>query len=122
MRHFGRPPGASWKASCWSSAASSPTAWTVLRDAFNTCRQTGWRLSYPEFKGALAAALAGLGQLGEALEAVNDAIASAGQRRTVRCGMSRNCFASRARCCCEQGPSQSVSWPKIALSGGRDGP
>ena len=53
----------------------------VLRDAFNTCRQTGWRLSYPEFKGALASAHAGLGQQGEALEAVNEAIASAGQRK-----------------------------------------
>ena len=31
----------------------------VLRDAFETCGRTGWRLSYPEFKGALALALAG---------------------------------------------------------------
>ena len=52
----------------------------VLSDAFDTCRQTGWSLSYPEFKGTLAAALAGLGQLGEALDAVNEAIGSAGQR------------------------------------------
>jgi predicted ATPase len=56
------------------------TGSTVLRDAFDTCRQTGWRMSYPEFKGALAEAFAGLGQLDEALEAVNDAMASAGQR------------------------------------------
>jgi len=52
----------------------------VLREAFDTCRRTGWRLSYPEFKGTLAAALAGAGQLGEALDAVDDAIAAAGQR------------------------------------------
>jgi predicted ATPase len=52
----------------------------VLREAFNICRQTGWRMSYPEFKGALASALAGLGQLDEALQAVDDAITGAGER------------------------------------------
>ena len=36
-------------------------------------------MSYPEFKGAYAEALAGLGQIDEALTAVNDAIASPGQ-------------------------------------------
>jgi hypothetical protein len=50
----------------------------VLRDAFDTCRRTGWRASYPEFMGSLAEALGGLGQLGEALDAVTDAVASAG--------------------------------------------
>jgi len=51
----------------------------VLRDAFDTCRRTGWRASYPEFMGALAEGLAGLGRPGEALDAVIDAVASAGQ-------------------------------------------
>jgi predicted ATPase len=51
----------------------------LLRDAFETCSRTGWRMSYPEFKGALAVALAELGQLDEALETVNDAVASAGE-------------------------------------------
>ena len=51
----------------------------VLRDAFETCERTGWRLSYPEFKGALAWAHAGLGQLDEALDALEDAVASAGE-------------------------------------------
>jgi predicted ATPase/DNA-binding winged helix-turn-helix (wHTH) protein len=50
----------------------------VLRDAFDKCGQNGWRISYPEFKGALAAAHAGLGQTGEALDAVNEAIADSG--------------------------------------------
>jgi predicted ATPase/DNA-binding winged helix-turn-helix (wHTH) protein len=50
----------------------------VLRDAFEICRQTGWRLSYPEFNGSVALALAGLGQLDEAYDAVTDAIVSAG--------------------------------------------
>jgi predicted ATPase/DNA-binding winged helix-turn-helix (wHTH) protein len=53
----------------------------ILCDAFDTCHRTGWRISYPEFKGALAEALAGLERADEALEAVNDAIVSAGQRR-----------------------------------------
>ena len=54
----------------------------ALNDAFDTCRQTGWRMSYPEFKGALASALAGLGRIDEALAAVDEAIASAGQPAT----------------------------------------
>jgi predicted ATPase/DNA-binding winged helix-turn-helix (wHTH) protein len=52
----------------------------VLREAFETCRQTGWRLSYPEFTGSLAQAFAGLGRLDEAHDAVDRAIESAGGR------------------------------------------
>jgi predicted ATPase/DNA-binding winged helix-turn-helix (wHTH) protein len=48
----------------------------VLRDAFETCDRTGWRLSYAEFKGALALGLAGTGRLDEALVALDDAIAA----------------------------------------------
>ena len=44
----------------------------VLNDAFDARGGSGWRTSYPEFKGALAAGLAGLGQLDEALTAVNE--------------------------------------------------
>jgi len=51
----------------------------MLRDAFETCDRTGWRLSYPEFKGALALAHAGLGRLDEALGALEDAVATAGE-------------------------------------------
>jgi len=47
---------------------------TVLNDAFDACRRAGWRISYPEFKGALATGLAGLGQLDEALAAVNEGL------------------------------------------------
>jgi predicted ATPase len=52
----------------------------VLRGAFETCRQTGWRLSYPEFTGSLALALAGLGRLDEAHDAIAHAVESAGGR------------------------------------------
>jgi predicted ATPase len=51
----------------------------VLRDAFETCGRTGWRLSYEEFKGALALGLAGTGRLDEALVALDDAMAAAGE-------------------------------------------
>jgi tetratricopeptide (TPR) repeat protein len=52
----------------------------VLRDAFDTCNQTGWQLSYPEFMGSFALALAGLGRLDEAHDAVRKAIEAAGGR------------------------------------------
>lgn len=51
-----------------------------LRDAFQVCEATGWRLSYPEFMGSLALALAGMGQCKDAHDAVNSAIAAAGGR------------------------------------------
>ena len=51
----------------------------VLRDAFETCGRTGWTMSYSEFKGALASGLAGIGRLDEALGALEDAVAKAGQ-------------------------------------------
>jgi predicted ATPase len=49
----------------------------VLRNAFETCDRTGWRLSYEEFKGALASGLVGTGRLDEALVALDDAMAAA---------------------------------------------
>jgi len=52
----------------------------VLRKAFDTCKQTGWQLSYPEFMGSFALALAGLGRLDEAHDAVCKAIEAAGGR------------------------------------------
>ncbi len=52
----------------------------ALRGAFDAGKRTGSHASYPEFLGALAEALSGLGQQGEALDAVNEAIAGAGQR------------------------------------------
>jgi tetratricopeptide (TPR) repeat protein len=51
----------------------------VLRDAFETCDRTGWHISYAEFKCALALAFAGTGRLDEALGALDDAMAAAGE-------------------------------------------
>jgi predicted ATPase len=53
---------------------------TVLREAFETCRQTRWSLSYPEFAGSLAEALAALGRYDEAYDAIVGAIEGAGGR------------------------------------------
>jgi predicted ATPase/DNA-binding winged helix-turn-helix (wHTH) protein len=52
----------------------------VLREACDVCHQTGWRLSYPEFAGSVALALAGLGRPDEAHDAIIDSIESAGGR------------------------------------------
>jgi predicted ATPase len=49
----------------------------MLREAFDACGQAGLHASYPEFKGALAEALAGLGQLAEALPIAEAALAGA---------------------------------------------
>jgi predicted ATPase len=49
----------------------------LLRDGLETCNLTGWQICYPEFMGALAMGLAGLGQPSEALDTVNEALAAA---------------------------------------------
>jgi len=54
-------------------------ALTTLRGAFAWCGQTGHYYSAIEFKGALAEAYAGLGQFKAALDAIDDALTSAGE-------------------------------------------
>jgi predicted ATPase len=49
----------------------------VLRSVFATCSETGWRPSYPEFRGSLAQALHGLGRFDEAETVVSEALAAA---------------------------------------------
>jgi predicted ATPase len=107
----------------------------VLRDAFEMCRQTGWRLSYPEFNGSVALALTGLGRLDEAYDAVTDAIESAGgpggqqwyvpellritaeillQQGSERVSAAENCLDQAAVTAHEQG---ALFWElRIALS------
>ena len=51
----------------------------VLNRAFDDCPRTGWRMSHPEFKCALAMGFAGPGQLDKALAAVNDGLDHAAQ-------------------------------------------
>jgi predicted ATPase/DNA-binding winged helix-turn-helix (wHTH) protein len=109
---------------------------TVLNGAFEVCRQTGWRLSYPEFTGSLAEALAGLRRADEAHDAIVRAIESAGGRADgqqwyvpellrikgeilLQLGAERtkeaaNCFARAAAMAREQG---ALTWElRIGLS------
>jgi len=108
----------------------------VLCEAFETCRQTGWRLSYPEFTGSLAQALAGSGRVDEASDAIACAIESAGgradgqqwyvpellrikgeillQHGSDRAEAAANCFDQAAEMAREQG---ALSWElRIGLS------
>jgi predicted ATPase/DNA-binding winged helix-turn-helix (wHTH) protein len=49
----------------------------LLRGELEFCERAGWPIWYPEFIGALAEGLAGLGQVAEALAAVDKGLASA---------------------------------------------
>jgi predicted ATPase/DNA-binding winged helix-turn-helix (wHTH) protein len=53
------------------------TGMRLLRNTLGTCDRTGWTIGYPEFLGAHAEGLAGLGQLTEAVQAVDHALARA---------------------------------------------
>jgi len=112
----------------------------VLREAFDICTRSGWRLSYPEFMGSFALALAGLGRLDEAQDAVCKAIDAAAGREDgqlwyvpellrikgeVMSRQSSNkaaqaaetCFAQAADMAREQG---ALSWElRVALSAAR---
>jgi tetratricopeptide (TPR) repeat protein len=48
-----------------------------LRAALDTCERTGWTICYPEFLGALAEGLAGLGQFAEAIATIDRATSCA---------------------------------------------
>ena len=81
----------------------------VLRDAFETCDRTGWRLSYPEFKGALAMGLAGLGRLDEALGVLEGAVASAGQGADGQVWYVPELLRIKGEVLLQQAPHQSAS-------------
>jgi predicted ATPase/DNA-binding winged helix-turn-helix (wHTH) protein len=53
------------------------TGSVLLRHALDTCEKTGWTICYPQFLGALAEGLAGLGHLTEALATIDRALAAA---------------------------------------------
>jgi predicted ATPase/DNA-binding winged helix-turn-helix (wHTH) protein len=91
------------------------TGLAVLREAFDNCSRTGWRLSYPEFSGSLAVALAGLGELDEAADAVNNAIASAGGREDGQQWYVPELLRIKAEVLLQQASSQSVAAAKDCL-------
>jgi predicted ATPase len=108
----------------------------ALRDAIDAGNRNGSRASHPEFLGALAQALAGVGRPIEALDAVNKAIASADrskgaqrwylpellrlkgemllQRGPDRSSLAEGCFEAAGELAREQG---ALFWElRIALS------
>jgi predicted ATPase/DNA-binding winged helix-turn-helix (wHTH) protein len=84
-------------------------ATAILREAFHTCGQTGWRMSYPEFKGALAQSLAGMGEFDAAREAVDDAIASAGGREDGQVWYLAELLRIKGEILLRQGADRSMS-------------
>jgi predicted ATPase len=91
------------------------TGLTVLRDAFDNCSQTGWRLSHPEFGGSLAVALAGLGRLDEASDAVNNAIDGAGGPKDGQLWYVPELLRIKAEVLLQQASIQSVAAAKDCL-------
>ena len=87
----------------------------ALREAFDACDQTGWRLSYPEFSGSLAVALAGLGQLDKALDTVNNAIATAGEREDGQVWYVPELLRIKAELLLQQASSQAVAAARDCL-------
>jgi predicted ATPase/DNA-binding winged helix-turn-helix (wHTH) protein len=51
------------------------TGSALLSTGLETCERTGWTMCYPEFLGALAEGLAGVGQITEAISSVDRALA-----------------------------------------------
>jgi predicted ATPase/DNA-binding winged helix-turn-helix (wHTH) protein len=88
---------------------------TALREAFDTCDQTGWRLSYPEFSGSLTLALAGLGQLAEAYDVVNNAIVGAGGREYGQVWYVPELLRIKAELLLQQTSTQAVTKAKDCL-------
>jgi predicted ATPase len=80
----------------------------VLRDAFETCGRTGWRLSYAEFKSALALALAGSGRLDEALVVLEDAMVADREGAHGRGWYSPELFRIKGELLLQQAADQSA--------------
>jgi predicted ATPase len=81
----------------------------TLRAAFEGGVRNGSRASNPEFLGALAEALAGLGQLGEALDAANQAIAIAAQCKGAERWYLPELRRTKGELLLRQDPDQSAS-------------
>jgi predicted ATPase len=81
----------------------------VLRDAFEFSRRIGWHVSQPEFKAALAEALAGLGTLDEALETVDEALGGVGERKNSPWWCVPELLRIRGEILRQQGSERSLS-------------
>jgi predicted ATPase len=105
-----------------------------LLDAFETCDQTGWHISYEEFKSAFALGLAEMGRFEEAFVALDHAVTAEGEdghgwyapellrikgevllrQAADQSTLAEDCFDSAAQLAREQG---ALSWGlRVALS------
>ena len=82
---------------------------SVLREAFETSGRTEWSLSYPEFRGALAMSLAGLGRIEEALETTEDAEARAHQDGNAQLWYNPELLRVRGEILLQQAGDESAS-------------
>ena len=89
---------------------------TVLRKAFDICRRTGWQVSYPENRGALAEALAGLGQVDAALTAVDEAVGRAGHGSESQVWYVPELLRIKGEILLQQGSIESSPWRSVATS------
>jgi len=88
----------------------------LLREGLATCNETGWRLCYPEFKGTLAAGLAGLGELDEALYLVKEALARATDGG--ECWYAPELLRIQGAILLQQGTEQSLAAAEDCFHGG----
>jgi predicted ATPase/DNA-binding winged helix-turn-helix (wHTH) protein len=90
----------------------------LLRAELDLCERTGWPIWYPEFLGALAEGLAGLGRTEEAFVAIDQALASADR------GGERYYYPEllriRGELLLKQAGDQSVSMAEDSFSGALD--
>jgi len=85
------------------------SAVTVFRNAFDICRRTGWQVSYPECRGALAEALADLGQFDAALAAADEALARAGHGSDSQVWYGPELLRIKGEILLQQGSSESIA-------------
>ncbi|MBV8111940.1 MAG: winged helix-turn-helix domain-containing protein [Hyphomicrobiales bacterium] len=68
-----------WKGKLLIERGAFAQGLSLVRQAVDTCEETGWKMCQAEFLGYLAQGLAGLGRLGEACETMERAVARAEQ-------------------------------------------
>jgi predicted ATPase/DNA-binding winged helix-turn-helix (wHTH) protein len=89
----------------------------VLRFAFEASSESGWRPSYPEFRGSLALALRSLGRLDEAEIVISEALAAASQSQDARHWYLPELLRSKAEILALQSPGGTARAESVLLEG-----
>jgi predicted ATPase len=90
----------------------------LLQGALRTFKQAGWTVCYPEFSGALAEGVAGLGQTAEALETIDRALVQA--RSGGECWYVPELLRIKAELLIQADIDQSLSSAERCLNEGLD--